>query len=104
MLFVIRALHLLIILFIILSPFIDNKQIKTYVLVFLSYLIFQYITGYRKCGLTELEYKIMGKEYKNGFLYRLINPMINIPEFYLDEIVQGVHIILIFVLYYQLYI
>jgi hypothetical protein len=44
----------------------------------------QYITNYGKCGLTELEYIIKGKKYQEGFLYRLIKPIIVIPEKYFN--------------------
>jgi hypothetical protein len=99
---IIKILHLIIILTIIVSPFVNNMKIKQYVFIFLCYLLFQYATGYKRCGLTELEYMVMGKEYKNGFLYRLITPMINIPEFYFDKVIQIIHIILIIILVYQI--
>ena len=54
--------------------------------------------------LTQLEYYIMGEKYKDGFLYRLINPIIKVPENYFDKYLYIVHIIFITTLIYQLYL
>ena len=85
------------------SPFIDNNNIKRYVFIFLVYLFFQYISGYRKCGLTTFEHMILQDKYEEGFMYRLINPMITIREDYFDKYISVVHICLIIILFLQLY-
>ena len=53
---IIQFLHLILIMIIAISPIINNYNIKKYVFIFLVYLLFQYLTGYRKCGLTDIEY------------------------------------------------
>ena len=60
------------------------------------------MTGYKHCGLTSLEYMIMGKKYKEGFMYRLIMPIITIPESYFDEYILCIHILYIIILYNQI--
>jgi hypothetical protein len=100
---IIRIIHFILVVLIVISPFISNFYLKKNILVFLVYLLFQYLTGYQKCGLTELEYLAMGQKYQEGFLYRLINPWIKIPESYFDKWLFVIHIILIMVLIYQIY-
>lgn len=99
---IIKLIHLLIVLAVISAPFINNYAFKENVFVFLIYLLLQYISGYERCGLTELEYLIMGEKYQEGFIYRLIKPMITLPEHYFDRYTFGIHIIFLYVLYYQL--
>lgn len=99
---IIKLIHLLIVLAVILAPFIDNYTFKENVFVFLIYLLLQYITGYERCGLTELEYLLMGEKYQEGFIYRIIKPMIRLPEHYFDRYTFAIHIIFLYVLYYQL--
>jgi len=98
----INFIHFIIVLLVVISPFINNRVLKNNVLIFLLYLLFQYITGYQKCGLTELEYIFMGQDYQHGFLYRIINPLIKVPESYFDKWLIVIHLIYVFVLYSQL--
>ena len=95
---IIKFIHLIIVLIVIISPFVNNLFIKRYVLIFLVYLIFQYLSGYERCGFTELEYLLMGEEYQQGFLYRIINPLIKIPENYFDKWLFLFHILYIIIL------
>jgi hypothetical protein len=102
---IIQFIHLLIIFIVIISLFIPNYFVKKIVLIFLLYLCLQYILGYEKCGLTELEYLILGeKNHKEGFMYRLIKPMIKIPEKYFDDKLFILHITWIIILMYQIYL
>jgi len=100
---IIRLIHLIIVGLISISPFLDFEIIKRYSFIFLIYLLFQYISGYQKCGLTRFEYMIMGEKYKEGFLYRLINPMISVREDYFEKYLVIVHCIYIIILFIQLY-
>jgi hypothetical protein len=99
---IIYYLHLLLVTIVFISIFINNKKIKIITFVFLIYLMLQYITGYEKCGLTELEYYFKGKDYEEGFLYRLIKPVIRTPEKYFYKNLYIAHAIWIIVLAYQL--
>jgi len=98
----INLIHFIIVFLILISPFVNSLFLKKNVLIFLIYLLFQYITGYEKCGLTELEYIFMGQDYQHGFLYRIINPLIKVPENYFDKLLIVIHLIYVFVLYKQL--
>ena len=99
---IIRILHFILIILIGISPFIDSYKLKNYVLVFLLYLLFQYLSGYQKCGLTNLEYFVMGKKYKEGFLYRLIKPVITVREDYFKKYLLVIHLLYIAILYYEI--
>jgi hypothetical protein len=99
---IINTVHLIIVLAVISAPFINNYKLKETVFVFLIYLLLQYISGYERCGLTELEYLVMGEKYQEGFMYRLIKPLIKIPECYFDKYVIIIHFIYLYILYNQL--
>ena len=99
---IIYYLHLILVIVVFMSIFVNNRNIKVVVFIFLIYLMLQYITGYEKCGLTELEYYFKGNNYEEGFLYRLIKPVIRTPEKYFYKNLYIVHIIYIIILAYQL--
>ena len=99
---IIKLFHLIVIIFFVIAPVYPNRQLKKIVFILLLYLFFQYISGYEKCGLTILEYIVMGEEYQEGFIYRLINPIIKIPEKYFDQYLFYIHSIYIVILYIQL--
>lgn len=99
---IIQLLHLILVVIILLSIFLPFIEIKHYSLVLLIYILIQYLTNYGKCGLTQIEYYIMGEKYQEGFLYRLIKPIITISESYFDNYLFILHIIYIIILAYQL--
>jgi hypothetical protein len=99
---IIQLLHLLLVIGIILSIFITNIDIKQIFFTLLNFLFMQHIINYGKCGLTELEYIIKGEKYQEGFIYRLIKPIITIPEKYFNKYLYILHIIWIIILGYQL--
>ena len=100
---IIKIIHLILVIAIFASPFIDNLTLKKNILVLLIYLLFQYLSGYGKCGLTELEYLVMGEEYQQGFIYRIINPIIKVPESYFDKWLIVIHALYAVILYNQVY-
>ena len=53
---IIQLLHLILVILLVGSVFIQNYQLKKYAFTFLIFIFIQYITNYGKCGLTELEY------------------------------------------------
>jgi hypothetical protein len=99
---IIQLLHFILVAIISFSIFLPFTEIKYNSLVLLIYILFQYLTNYGKCGLTQLEYYIMGEKYQEGFLYRLIKPVITVSESYFDNYLFILHIIYIIILAYQL--
>lgn len=102
LLWAIRAVHFLIVIGVIVSVFVPSCVLKDLALIVLIYLMIQYLLGMEKCGLTELEYLILGQDkYQEGFMYRLINPMIRVPENYFNGGLFVLHFIWIGILSYQ---
>lgn len=100
----IKLLHLAIIVGVLISVFIPHCFVKEIALTLLIFLLFQYLSGYETCGLTKLEYIILGqKHYQEGFIYRLVKPVITIPEKYFNSGLLYAHIIWIIILGYQVY-
>ena len=99
---IIKLLHLLLILTIVSSIIIPNKQLKEFIFTLLIFIFIQYITNYGKCGLTEIEYLLKGEKYQEGFIYRLIKPIITISEKYINMYLYWFHILWILILGYQL--
>lgn len=100
--YIIKLLHLLLVLYLFSSIFIKDKLTKLKAAGILFFLLFHYVTNYGKCGLTELEYLIMGEKYQEGFLYRLIKPVISLPEKYFEEYLFIIHISWLGILLYQI--
>lgn len=101
---IIQLLHLAIIFGVVVSVFVSSCYLKNLALTFLVFLLVQYSLGYGKCGLTELEHWFLGEtEYKQGFMYRLINPLINVPENYFNNGLIYCHLVWICILIYQIY-
>jgi hypothetical protein len=100
---IIILLHLLLIISLVLSIFIPNKRFKEFCLALLIYILLQFVTNYGKCGLTELEYIFKKEKYQEGFLYRLIKPIITVPEKYFDNWLFLFHFIWILILAFQIF-
>ena len=97
----IRFIHFLIILVVIISPIIHIKEVKRNILFFLIYLQLQYLTGYKKCCLTDLEHKLTNNKKEEGFIYSIINPYITLNEKDYYNYQKYFHYGLIIVLYFQ---
>lgn len=89
---IIQLIHFMLIILILCSVFINNNQLKKYSLTILIFMYYHYITNFGKCGLTELEYIIKGENYKEGFIYRIVKPIITIPEKYFENYLYLIHI------------
>lgn len=99
----IQIIHFIIVILVVLSIFVDNCLWKQLALTLLLFLLVQHMLGYEKCGLTEIEHHLLGNDkYQEGFLYRLINPMIKIREksFYKGKVY--IHILYVLILVYQI--
>jgi hypothetical protein len=102
-LFIIQLLHIFLVIFLISSVFVPSCTVKKIAFILLIFLMIQYIFKFGKCGLTQLEYAVLGENYKQGFLYRLVNPVVCVPEHYFNYGFYIVHVLWIVILGYQLY-
>jgi len=99
----IQLIHFILVVLVISSVFIPKYELKKYSFTFLIFIFIQWITNYGKCGLTELEYVIKGKNYREGFIYRTVKPIITVPEKYFENYLYLAHIIWTLILALQLY-
>ena len=96
MIFIIRLIHLILIILILFAPFY-NKQMILNVIAILIFIYYKWkIDDY--CILTKLEYILSGNEKdKDGFIYRLINPLSTVSEF--NELLECLTIFWIILLF-----
>ena len=99
----IQLLHIILVIGLVLSIFINSFPYKHLALIFLMFLLLHYITNNNVCMLTELEYYFLGEKYQEGFLHRLIKPVLTTPEKYNEKYMYLLHIIWIYILFIQLY-
>lgn len=99
--YLIKIIHLFIIIFVIISPFVPNKFFKSQIIFILSYILFRNLTGYHKCGLTDLESKLSGKSYKTGFIYQIIEPFNNINKYDFYRLIVPIQYWILLILLYQ---
>ena len=99
---IINLAHGLLVFGLTISVFINNYQYKKIALTLLIFIMAQFLTNYGRCGLTEIEYLFKGEKYKEGFIYRLVKPVITIPENYFNKFFYIVHILWIGILWKQL--
>lgn len=103
LLWLIRLVHLALVVIVFISVFVSNCTIKEISLIILVFLLVKYIIGVDKCILTQIEYRIMGeKNYQKGFIYRFMNPISKLSETYFNYGLFVLNIIWIGVLIYQL--
>lgn len=100
----IRIVHMLIVVAVVISVVVPSCVLKDLALIVLIYLMIQYLLGVGKCCLTELEYMILGQDkYQQGFMYRMIKPVISVPENYFNNGLFVFHIAWIMILCYQVF-
>jgi hypothetical protein len=99
---IINLLHWCLIIYNVSAIFINNYQHKKNALILLIFIFIQFMVNQGKCGLTELEYLVKREKYKDGFFYRLIKPVITLPESYFNDLYYIIHLSLILILIYQL--
>ena len=74
---IINYFHLIFIIFMMISPFIKDCILKINAFILFSFIIFHYISKYGKCGIINIERYFFKENFKNGFFYKLIKPVIS---------------------------
>lgn len=95
---IIKYIHIFLIFFILSAPLSRSKKIISLNIFIILFILYGWITSviypeidevdgfyFGRCKLTELECKLRGIQYKNGFIYRLIKPFSSIKETSLDH-------------------
>jgi hypothetical protein len=85
-----------------LSPLITDCYFKKIILILIIFLCIQYVTKYGKCGLINIERFFLKENFKNGFVYRLIKPIICYKQNIVYKNYFKLIIIYMLVLYIQL--
>jgi hypothetical protein len=85
-----------------LSPLISDYEIKKIILFMMIFLVLQCITKYGKCCLINIEKFFLKEKFKEGFIYRLIKPIICYKQNIIYKNYFKLIIIYILVLYIQL--
>lgn len=75
----------------------DYKKLSFILLIF---ILFQYLTKYGKCGLISIERYFLKDNFKNGFVYRLIKPVVDyrnnpVYDHYMIILLAYIYILLI---------
>jgi hypothetical protein len=58
------------------------------------YLLFKWITDYRKCTVSYMECKLRGVKKEQGYIYRYLEPIFNLRDYYWAYMVVIVILIL----------
>lgn len=74
---IINYLHLILLIFLMTSPFINDCGLKINAFIMVTFIIFHFITKYGKCGIINIERFFLKENFKQGFCYKLIKPVIN---------------------------
>ena len=87
-LYIIRALHVLFIAFMLIVPFCDSIPLLVLHAVTCPCLLVHWWTGERTCALTLLERWILGSTDDASFFFKLVDPVYSIPQHRLSFIIQ----------------
>jgi hypothetical protein len=99
---VILLCHIMLFYTIIVSPFINDYALKKIIIILLIFFTGQWLSNYGKCGLINIEKYFLKDNFKNGFVYRLIKPVICYKKNIFYRTYFEIVLIYIFILYYQL--
>jgi hypothetical protein len=96
---IIRLLHILLVLFLIITPFTDNEPLIVLEFIVLPFIFLHWILGDDTCCLTVAESMARGltlEEAKNGesFFHNLVSPVYKISDKDTRQVAWGVGIIL----------
>jgi hypothetical protein len=104
---IILLFHIILFYIFALSPLITDCYIKKIILILMMFLSLQYVSKYGKCGLINIERFVIEKvlekkNFKEGFVYRLIKPLICYKQNIIYKNYFSLIIIYMVILYIQL--
>lgn len=99
---IIIILHGILLYTIITSPFIDDFHLKKMILILLIFCCIHFLTEYGKCGIINIERFFLKDNFKNGFFFRLIKPIICYKRNIFYKKYFEIILIYIFILWVQL--
>ena len=94
--------HIILFYTVALSPLIKDCYLKKIILILIIFLCIQYVTKYGKCGLINIEKFFLKEKFKQGFIYKLIKPIICYKQNIIYKNYFKLIIIYMIILYIQL--
>jgi hypothetical protein len=94
--------HIMLFYSLALSPLITDCYLKKINLILIMFLCIQYVTKYGKCGLINIERFFLKENFKQGFVYRLVKPVVCYKQNAVYKNYFKLIIIYMLVLYLQL--
>lgn len=73
---IILFFHITLFYLLALSILIKDCYLKKIIIILIMFLCLQYTSKYGKCGLINIERFFLKEKFKEGFIYRLIKPII----------------------------
>lgn len=99
---IVNVIHLAMILFGVIGPFTNNRTVLKLSLQLIIFVLFHWITKFGKCQLTELEARLRGQPRDQGYIYKILQPIINVREHHLNYVIYIVTVILGMIAYNKL--
>ena len=99
---IILLFHIILFYIMAISPLITDCEIKKIILVLMIFLFIQCVSKYGKCCLINIEKFFLKEKFKQGFIYRLIKPLICYKQNIIYKNYFELIIIYILVLCFQL--
>ena len=100
---IINILHLILFCILFISPFINDCAIKLNSIIILVFISVHFITKYGKCGIINCERFFLKENFKDGFFFKLIKPVISYKNNIFYEKFFNIIILYIIILMIQVY-
>ena len=100
---IINYLHLILLICLMISPFVDDCGLKLNAFILITFILLHFITKYGKCGIINIERFFLRDNFKNGFFYNLIKPVISYKNNIFYENLFNLVVLYSIVLFIQVY-
>ena len=100
---IINYLHLFLLICLMISPFVDDCGLKMNAFILITFIILHFITKYGKCGIINIEKFFLKDDFKNGFFYNLIKPVISYKNNIFYDNLFDLVILYAIILFIQIY-
>ena len=77
---IIKMVHVLVLLFIVLTPFTNNEILISYNFIFILGMWMHWMMNSNVCVLSEIEYRLTGIKYNEGFINNVLTPIFELPK------------------------
>lgn len=99
----INIIHLIFVLLMLSSIFINSWFLKSNALVFYIFIFLHFITKYGKCGIINIERYFLKDRFRDGYAFKIIKPVISYKNNFVYDSLIEILPLYIFILIIQLY-